>query len=77
MRLGGIVDKPAAWKKRGRPRLLAVEDPQVCVTPEQHLCMRSMSPTCSVSVHLSSLYNAIEIMCHSSQAAFSYHSLRL
>ncbi len=29
MRLGGIVDKPAAWKKRGRPRLLAVEDPQV------------------------------------------------
>ena len=29
MRLGGIVNKPAAWKKRGRPRLLAVEDPQV------------------------------------------------
>ena len=29
MRLGGIIDKPTAWKQRGRPQLLAVEDPQV------------------------------------------------
>ena len=29
MRLGGIVDKPGAWKQRGRPQLLTVEDPQV------------------------------------------------
>jgi len=30
VRLGGVVDKPTAWKQRGRPQLLAVEDPQVC-----------------------------------------------
>ncbi len=29
VRLGGVVDKPTAWKQRGRPQLLAVEDPQV------------------------------------------------
>ena len=43
MRLGGIVDKPAAWKKRGRPRLLAVEDPQVLsIYPSHHARMRSV-----------------------------------